>query len=559
MAKEHSPMVEENQQLRDVLSQLKQARFVQQVLGGLGKELSLGTTQEFLKLVVDSLQELFGEAYFLVQLADPKTLLPNAVEYRGPLKADAADKLHLTVAAIRKTGLDPSLEQSPALSVSEHAPALFSGSRNALHVPLVSDNQLFGAIQIESTSDVPLGDDDEVLLISLANQTALALRNQRLFEETSFLKNYLENILDHANALIVVTNLNRQILVFNQAMERLLGFQKQQTIGTDLFLWVPKESHGAFVEEISTAIAGNPSPHGVETRMRNRDGEQVQILFHLSALRDQRGESDSLILIGQDITQLRALERQVLESEKMASLGELAAGVVHELNNPLTSISIYAEYLASKLKSGRVESSDVDKVDKIIEGANRIQKLTRDLVSYGRPSSEEPESLQINDVVAQGLSFCEHIIRRYDVVIHKDLSVDLPLLLGNRQQLVQLVINLVTNACQAMEGGGQLTVTTRECEHERLLVSIADTGVGIPMRNLKRIFEPFFTTKGAGQGTGLGLSIVARIVEYHRGEIQVYSSPGAGSTIDIRLPLKGPREGERLTRIELAPNQATEV
>ncbi len=441
MAKEREPIAEENQQLRDVLSQLKQARLVQQVFVGLGKELSLGTTQEYLKLVVGTLQALFGEAYFLVQLADPKTLVPNAVEYRGPLKPGAAEKLHLTVAAIRKTGLDPSLEQSPALSVSDRAPALFSGSRNALHVPLVSDNQLFGAIQIESTSAVPLGDDDEVLLISLANQAALALRNQRLFGETSFLKNYLEKILNHANALIVVTNLNRQILIFNQAMERLLGFQKQQTIGTDLFLWVPKESHPAFVEEISNAITGNPSPRGVEARMRNRDGEQVQILFHLSALRDQRDESDSLILIGQDITQLRTLERQVMESEKMASLGELAAGVVHELNNPLTSISIYAEYLAGKMKSGRVEPSDIDKVDKIIEGANRIQKLTRDLVSYGRPSSEEPESLQINDVVAQGLSFCEHIIRRYDVVVHQDLSVDLPLLFGNRHQLVQVVIN----------------------------------------------------------------------------------------------------------------------
>lgn len=110
-----------------------------------------------------------------------------------------------------------------------------------------------------------------------------------------------------------------------------------------------------------------------------------------------------------------------------------------------------------------------------------------------------------------------------------------------------------------MEGGGQLTITTRPCEQERLLLSVADTGIGIPTRNLTRIFEPFFTTKGAGQGTGLGLSIVARIVEYHRGEIQVYSSPGAGSTIDIRLPLKGPRSGERLTRIELAPNHTREV
>jgi two-component system NtrC family sensor kinase len=259
-------------------------------------------------------------------------------------------------------------------------------------------------------------------------------------------------------------------------------------------------------------------------------------VFHLAALKDREGEVESVILIGQDITQIRALEFQIIEAEKMASLGKLAAGVVHELNNPLTSISVYAEYLVNKLGTGRTDPSDVEKTEKILKGAKRIQKLTRDLVSYGKPSSEEPEPLQLNDLIAQGLSFCEHTIGKHDVRVSVDLDSGLPLMNGNRTQLLQLIINLVTNACQAMDGGGELTLNTKIWEDSALLLTVSDTGVGIPERDLKRIFEPFYTTKTNGEGTGLGLSIVSRIVEHHRGKIDVASTPGEGTIFKIQLP-----------------------
>jgi signal transduction histidine kinase len=182
-------------------------------------------------------------------------------------------------------------------------------------------------------------------------------------------------------------------------------------------------------------------------------------------------------------------------------------------------------------------------VEKVLEGANRIQKLTRDLVSYGRPSSEEPEPLQLNDLLAQGLSFCEHILRKHDVEVSQELNRELPLILGIRNQLLQVLINLVTNACQAMEGGGQLTLTTRFGPGDTIEFAVADTGVGIPAKDLQRIFEPFFTTKSAGVGTGLGLSIVSRIVEHHRGAILVDSQPGAGATFTVRLPARGAPPG----------------
>ena len=534
----YDPIEEANERLRNALAQLKHARQVQKVFMDLGKGLSLRSSQEeILGMIVGAVQNLFGDAYYLVQLTDPKTVLPTLVDHRGPIRSNASGTIHLTRSAIDKTRLNPTIAQTPSAELFETPPSLFDGSAHAILVPLVADEQLFGVIHLEGHQDAFLGDDDEVLLISLANQLAMGLRNQRLLEETAYLKDYLADILEQANALILVTDINRQILVYNRAMESLLGFQKDETLGTDLFMWIPDEEHKRLAGEISGTFSGQTTPAGVETRMRNREGEPVQIVFYPSALHDRDGEIDSLILVGQDMTQVRDLETQVIEAEKMASLGKLAAGVVHELNNPLTSISVYAEFLAKKLRAAEGEPADISKMEKIKEGAARIQKLTRDLVSYGRPSSEEPEPIKLNELVAQGLSFCEHTIRKHDVRVLTDLDDGLPPLVANRTQVLQLLINLITNACHAMEGGGELTLVTRSQGLDLALLSVADTGVGIPEQDLEKVFEPFYTTKSAGMGTGLGLSIVSRIIEHHRGEVQLESTLGRGSTFRIKLPL----------------------
>ncbi len=534
----YDPIDEANERLRDVLAQLKKARQIHKAFTAISKELSLGSGQDvFLAIVRDAARALFPQSYYLVQLIDPQTLNTIASESHGPLKKGEADKVHLSRSAVIKTKLDPEIAHSGRVEICDQVPALFAGSRHAIHVPLVAENQLYGAIQLEASPEMPLGDDDELLLISLANQVAMALRNRRLLDESTYLKDYLASILEHANALILVTDKNRRIQVFNRAMEKFLGFSKDQALGTDLFRWVPQEEQERLGVEITKTVQAVPSATGLETRMRNRDGKVVQIIFHLATLRNQREDVSSIIMVGQDITRLRALESQIIEAEKMASLGKLAAGVVHELNNPLTSISVYAEYLAKKLATGQTDASDVEKAKKIMVGAGRIQKLTRDLISYGRPSSEEPESLQFNELVAQARSFCEHTIRKHEVCVKSDLQDALPNMIGNRTQLLQLIINLITNACQAMAGGGELSLSTGLNQKGMMTFMVSDTGSGIPVKEQERIFEPFYTTKTDGEGTGLGLSIVSRIVEHHRGTARVSSGPGEGTTFEIELHL----------------------
>lgn len=533
---------EANQRLLNALTQLKEARQIHKAFMSLGQELSLGSRQEvLLKIISDAVRALFPDVFFLVQLGEPHGAQTVSMEFEGPLKPGAGERMHLSRSAVRKTHLGNDIAQAACVDVSEKLPRLFEGSAFAIHAPLVAECQLYGVIHLESLPERPLADDEEVLLISLANQMAVALRKQRLLDETIYLKEYLEDILEHANALIAVTDQNRRILVFNRAMEKRLGFPKAEILGTDLFRWVPAADSERLADEFRRVLQGNASGSGIEVRMHSRAGELVEMVFYPAALHDCKGQISSIILVGQDLTQMRALERQVVEAEKMASMGKLAAGVVHELNNPLTSITVYAEYLAQKLATGRVEASDAAKAEKILEGAQRIQKLTRDLVSYSRPASEEPEPLEFNEVVEQGLSFCEHIISKHDVRLTRELGQNLGRTLGNRNRLLQVVINLITNACQAMEGGGELAVSTRR-EGEWIVLGVVDTGVGIPEKDLEHIFEPFFTTKKPGEGTGLGLSIVARIVEHHRGSIRVKSQPGHGTSFEVWLPVQGAKE-----------------
>jgi signal transduction histidine kinase len=180
---------------------------------------------------------------------------------------------------------------------------------------------------------------------------------------------------------------------------------------------------------------------------------------------------------------------------------------------------------------------DVDKAKKIVEGASRIQKLTRDLTSYARPWGEF-ESVELGDVVREALTFCEHVVRRAEAEVVLRLADELPPVRAIRTQLHQVLINLVTNACHALPAPGERVIlsTSFAEDGEHVMLSVSDTGVGIDPLDRGRVFEPFFTTKKDGKGTGLGLSIVKNIIERHGGRISFESSVGEGTSFYISLP-----------------------
>jgi signal transduction histidine kinase len=235
------------------------------------------------------------------------------------------------------------------------------------------------------------------------------------------------------------------------------------------------------------------------------------------------------------------LQEQVIQTEKLASLGQIVAGVVHELNNPLTSIIAYSDYLTKKLTRGAdVDlSEDVERVRRIGEAAERILKFTRDLVAYARPTGDARGPVALDEVVERALLFCEHEFADGQVEVERDYTEALPAIAGIPGQLTQVFVNLFTNAAHAMgEAGGVLRVSIRSADSgASLRIEVSDTGGGIPTEAMPQIFEPFFTTKTDGRGTGLGLSIVRGILDAHGGTIQVSSAEGQGTRFTLTLPV----------------------
>jgi len=243
----------------------------------------------------------------------------------------------------------------------------------------------------------------------------------------------------------------------------------------------------------------------------------------------------------------RVLEERLMQADKLATFGQIAAGVVHELNNPLTSIVAYSDYLIRKAlaqgdgaaRGAPRDDGDVERLKRISESANRMLRFTRDLVSYARPSNGVAGPVVLHGVIDQAVAFCEHVLAAAGVSVEKHYGADVLTVRGVSEQLVQVFVNLLTNASQAAPSkGGQVLVTTLvDATSRRVRVVVEDNGSGIAREHLSQVFVPFFTTKGDRHGTGLGLSIVKSILEAHDGEIHAESDAGSGARFVLELPV----------------------
>jgi signal transduction histidine kinase len=233
---------------------------------------------------------------------------------------------------------------------------------------------------------------------------------------------------------------------------------------------------------------------------------------------------------------LHDLRAQVIQSEKLASLGQIAAGIVHELNNPLTTIVAYSDFLRKKMERKGGDPSDVERLSRINEAADRILRFSRDLTAYSRPASEVPAPVAIHDVIERALIFCEHELDKTGVNVERQFG-EVRAVRGVAGQLTQVFVNLFTNAAHAMRSeGGLLTISTAMRDEEVEIV-VTDDGHGIDAEHRDRVFEPFYTTKSDGSGTGLGLSIVRNIVQSHGGNIRVDGRDPRGTVFQVGLPV----------------------
>ena len=234
--------------------------------------------------------------------------------------------------------------------------------------------------------------------------------------------------------------------------------------------------------------------------------------------------------------ELSQLSAHMIQSEKLASLGQLAAGVVHELHNPLTSIIAYTEYMVRSARTRADGADDLERLARIAESATRLQRFTRDLVTYARPAREEPVNVSLNVVADQALAFCEHVLEGASMIVERHYDVSLPVISGRPEQLTQVFVNLITNAAHASggRGPGRIVLCT-SCTDANVRVEVEDDGPGITPENLRTVFTPFYTTKREGEGSGLGLSIVKNIIEAHDGKVWAETVGGRGGARIVML------------------------
>jgi PAS domain S-box-containing protein len=482
---------------------------------------------------VNALRQLLPGRRFCVRLVAPDTGELRGVYATGRLRHETRESIVLSREARTRHELALPL---PGVTAGDAYVPLFEAKAAGFDVPVLDGARFFGVVAVEYAPGSAPPARDTASVVPIVLQLAATLRNAQLFRESTYLRDYLAKLLESANAPIVVFAADRSVSVVNRAFLALTGYARESLVGHDFLGQLPDTERRRLVAVHAAALRGE-STSNLELSIPRATSGFVRLSVNVASIASTDGTVEGVIAVGRDLTEVRELEHQIIQAEKLATLGQLAAGVVHELNNPLTSITVYAEHLLRKNQRAGGDPTDSERLGRILEAAQRILNFTRDLVTYARPSAEEPREVSLDALLEQSVVFCEHVLGERGVTVERRYAPGLPAVLAVPSQLHQVFINLITNACHAMpEGAGRLVLeTARERESGPITVRVTDNGSGIPAEIRDRIFEPFYTTKSEGKGTGLGLSIVRNIVHQHRGEIAVESAPGEGTSFVLTL------------------------
>jgi two-component system NtrC family sensor kinase len=388
----------------------------------------------------------------------------------------------------------------------------------------------------------------------LRDLTNRILMERELQKTNAFLTNIIQNSVDG----IVVVDTKGVPLIFNEGAERILGYKAEEMIGNaeNFRRFYPMESAAEMMRRMRGDEYGPPDKLNT-TRMTfiNKHGEEVPVNFSATIIRE-RGREVGSVGIFSDLREilevhkeLEAAQSQLVHTEKIASLGRMAAGVAHEINNPLAGILIYAELLQRDLAADAVHRENIEV---IINQTMRCQQIVHRLLDFSRQSLGDRKLFDVNDVLQRCVELISHQAFFHNIKVIQHLDPFLPQIVGDPGQLQQVFTNLLLNASDAMNGQGQLNIASQPTlAEDGIILTFTDTGCGIPPEIRDKIFEPFFTTKPPGKGTGLGLSIVYGVIQRHGGTIRADSSLQGGTTFTIRLPLES-REQELATKFEEA-------
>ncbi len=398
-----------------------------------------------------------------------------------------------------------------------------------LVLPLRFHNEMIGIWCLgEKTSGDIYSDEDIRLLTTLSHQTAVALANSFLYDRIMRMKDHNDNILRYMDSGVVTIDKSMKITAFNRRASEITEIPESEALNRSVYV-LPRElaevlshtlKHGAIFSdyEISITENGKVIPLGVST----------------SLLKGQSGVITGVLAVFADLSQIKKLEMEVRRRERLASLGTLAAGMAHEIKNPLVAIKTFTQLMPEKFDDEEFKSKFTVLVGQEVD---RIDRLVEQLLDFARPNVPELQPVNLGEVIDETLMLLDSEMSGKNIEVTKDYLNAQPRVAGDPERLKQVFLNFFLNSLESMGASGRLSVTLRHLPDEKstVEVKITDTGKGIPQDILPRIFDPFFTTKE--QGSGLGLAVSHKILEDHGAEVEVTSAVDQGTTFVIRFPV----------------------
>jgi len=438
----------------------------------------------------------------------------------------------------------------PAHGISEASQPLeidttdFQGRRRDevyYYVPCVVRDRMVAIIAVgRTTSGALLTSEDTDLLRALSGYVAVAIDNSLLYrsemekaEELVRLKEFSENIIESVNVGILSVGFDGKISTWNSALEEIFGIRRERALGCAVDSILDRD----LIETIQNATGEEgwelqDTRHIYKYNASTEDGRPLTINISLAPFEGASGVVTGTLVVIENVTERAQLEEQLLQREKLSSIGLLAAGVAHEVNTPLAGISSYAQMLLQQ-----IDGSDPKRrlLEKIHTQTVRASGIVNNLLNFSRTGDTQFREIELNSVLDDTLQLLEPQLRNARLDVVRNYGRELPTAYGNASKLQQVFMNLILNARDAMPKGGRLSIQTRLVETS-LVVDFRDTGIGMAPEIIARIYDPFFTTKDVGQGTGLGLALSYGIVQEHGGRIFVESRPGEGAHFTIKLP-----------------------
>lgn len=422
------------------------------------------------------------------------------------------------------------------------------GYRSIIRTPVRTENEICGCLTLASRTPGLYRITNGYSLEHVACQIACAVRQARLVSELQSTRDHLARLIENAGEAIAAVDGALKVNTWNRRSVEIFGADPQEALRVALEGADYLSGKRFTMEDLFRHVASTGEEQHVLAQRQLPEGLVMTLDISVSPIVDTEGRLIGALSVTRDVTEQRHLQNQLLQTKKLATMGELISGITHELNNKLAPILGYAQLIHRRVGDEDRKLSTM--LDRVEEAAISAKRVIESLLAFARPQKNRLECVQINDVIRTTIELVRFQLEKEDVTIRSILDTSLPMTMADGHQISQVLLNLLNNAAHAMRGRDWKVVTIRTGNHDgRIGITVNDTGPGIPPDSLERIFDPFFSTKQVGEGTGLGLSVSFGIIQAHNGTIRAGNLPEGGASFVVELPIVE----ERSAPVEAAP------